>query len=256
MKTILSVSVLSALASSALALTAADDASNYGSWTNGSTGGSGFGVWDLTNNNNNGSDTFAGYFLGDSTTGAADINTGGNSFGIYANPGAAFATATRSFSSALSVNDQFTVNLGVNFDNGNKGFNLRSGGTTVFGFNVGGGAQINTAFSNNASTASYDYGGNAMIEAVILVTSANSVNYEIRRTSSEGTQGLLYAGSITGITGSIDNLEFYNSGTGDGLAQNNLYFNSLSVTNVPEPGTFALLSGCLALLWVVQRRRG
>ncbi|PXA04367.1 hypothetical protein DDZ13_07495 [Coraliomargarita sinensis] len=234
----------------------ADIASNAAyddGWQNGDNGGTGFGAWDLTNNNNNGTDVFAGYFIGDSTDGAADINTGGESFGIYANPGSAFATANRSFTSALSVNDQFTINLGVNFDNGNKGFNLRTGGTTAFGLNVGGGAQVNTAFTNNPSTAVYDYGGDALLQAVITVISANSLSYEVSRTSSQGTQDVLFSGTVTGISGALDNIELYNSGTDSGDAQNNLYFNNLSVTQVPEPSTLALLGGLLAMICLRRR---
>lgn len=235
---------------------ASDNASNYASWTNGSTGGTGFGTWDLTNNNDNGTDVFAGYFLGDSTAGAGDINTGGQSFGIYANPGSAFATAIRGINSPLGVNDQFTIQLALNFDNGNKGINLRTGGTNVFGFNVGSGAQINTSFTNVPSTATYDYGGNAVIDITILITSGTTLNYTVSRSSSQGTQGTLFSGSITSVTGSIDNFELYNSGTDDGSAQNNLYFNSMAVSSVPEPAAFAgMIALCILGLGILRRKR-
>ena len=87
---------------------ASDDASNYNDavgspnpWVTGSNGGSGFGAWDLSNNNNDSNTHFAGYFLGDSTAGTGDINTGGQSFAIYANPNGAFATAVRTHSWAI-----------------------------------------------------------------------------------------------------------------------------------------------------------
>lgn len=253
----ITVFLLSAALVSAASAQIADIASNYGgSWNNDDNNGTGFGAWDLTNNNNNGTDVFAGYFIGDSTAGAGDINTGGVSFGIYANPGGGFATAQRAFSSNLTVNDQFTVDLAVNFDNGNKGFNLRNdSNTTIFGFNVGSGAQINTAFTNNPSVATYDYGGgDALLQAVLTVIDANTLSYEISRSSSLGAQGVLFSGSVTGSFGNFNNLEFYNSGTDNGDAQNNLYFNSLSVTQVPEPSAFALLAGMLALSFAVRRR--
>ncbi len=241
---------------SLFALTASDDASNYGGgWTSGTNFGSGFTDWFLTSDDNAGAG-FAGSFVDDSTDGAGDINTGTNqSFGLFANSDAgATSSAIRSFSSALSINDQFEVDLALNFDNGNKGFNLRNGGTQVFGFNVGGGAQINTAFTNNATTAIYDYGDDAMLHAVIKVIGADTIEYEISRISNLGTQGVLFAGSITGITNPIDNVEFYITGTDDGDPANNFYFNSLIVSEVPELSSTSLLLGIATFSFCFRRR--
>ncbi len=254
MKALTTILALSLLTAHAALAQVVDNASNYATWTNGSSGGTGFGTWALNNNDDSLNPTtpiFAGNFLGDSTAGAADINTGGNSFGLYANPGAAFSTATRSFSTSLTTNDIFTVDLGLNFANGNKGFNLRTAGTNVFGFNVGSGASINTSFSNNPVTATYDYGGAAALTLTMTMTSASSLNYSVTRTSPLGTQGTLFDGSITGITGSVDNFEFYVSGTDDGDAQNNLYFNNLTV--VPEPTTWTLLGLGIGALIITRR---
>ncbi|HAV12107.1 MAG TPA: hypothetical protein DCX06_01240 [Opitutae bacterium] len=258
-KTLLFASFIALTSTGAFALTASDDASNYGSgWTDGSNGGSGFGLWSLNNNDGGGIAPFAGNFIGDSTAGAGDINTGASqSFGLYANPGAAFSTAIRSFSSALTTNDQFSFNFAVNFDNGNKGFNLRTAGDSIFNFNVGSGASVSSANATlNATLATYDYGGgDAMLEAVLTVISPSSINYLIRRVSGQGAQGDLFTGSVTGITGSIDNFELYVSGTDDGSAQNNLYFNNLDVSVVPEPSAYGLLAGLAALAFVMLRRR-
>ena len=75
-----------------------------------------------------------------------------------------------------------------------------------------------------------------MIEAVLEVISSSSINYKISRTSSSGYQGILFSGTVTGIVGSIDNFQFYNTGSNGG-DQNNLYFNNLKV--VPEPHAYA-----------------
>ena len=250
---LLSISTIS----KGFALFSSDVASDYGSnWNTGDNNGYGFNAWDLSNSNNDGETVFAGCFIGDSTSGAANINTGTNqSFGLFANPAGAYITAARGFSSNLSANDQFDVKLALNFDNGNKGFNLRNGVTNVFGFNVSNGANINSVFTNNAITAQYDYGGDALINAVVQITSSNSLSYEISRTSNLGIQGILYSGTITDINVSIDNVEFYVSGTDDGSAQNNLYFNSLQVTEVPEPAHISFILLFSAMVLTLLRRR-
>lgn len=243
------------------ALEASDDASAYGSsWSNGSNFGTGFGAWDLSDNNNNGSTIYAGSIIEDSTAGAGDINTGTNqSFGLYANPGTAYMNATRSFSSSLATNDRFTAKLAFNFDNGNKGFVLRSGTDEVVGFNLGNTTEINTDFTDSSTTANYDYGGDdAVIDVLIDVINATSLSYQISRTSSQGIQGVLFSGTVSGITAAIDNVKFYISDTnGNGGAKDNLYFNSLNVTNVPEPAQSVLALAAVALIFVgiVRRRR-
>lgn len=249
---LLSVTVVSR----AVALFSSDLASDYGSsWNTGDNNGSGFNAWDLENRNNDGAIVFAGGFIGDSTFGAADINTGTNqSFGLFANPVGAYITAVRGFSSNLSVNDQFNVKLALNFDNGNKGINLRSGVSNVFGFNVGNGANINSQFTNNATVAQYDYGGKALLNATVQITSSSSLSYEISRISDIGTQGVLYSGTITDINVSIDNVEFYISDTDDGSAENNLYFNSMQVTEVPEPANISLIILSSLIVLTLLRR--
>lgn len=157
----------------------------------------------------------------------------------------------------MGANDRFSAQLALNFANGNKGVLLRSGTTDVIGFNVGNEtAAINTVFTDNATAANYDYGGNdALIDVVIQVINSTSLSYQISRTSGSGRQGILYSGTVTGITSAIDNVKFYVSGTDNGGAQNNLYFNSLEVVNVPEPAQSVLVLAIMSLLAVGIRRR-
>lgn len=255
-----SAAAVLALIPSSYALVANDIASNYGAtWANGSTGGTGFLTWSISNND--GSGNFAGSFIGNSTPGAGDINTGGVSFALYANPAAAFINADRGFVSAMNIGDTFSFNLGVNFDNGNKGFNLYSGGiaaTQLFNFNVGGGAQVSagTGLTLNAGAGlGYDYGGASAIGVSLTFTDATTLTYSVNRTSPQGNQGILFSGTVTGALAAPDAFRFYASGTdAGGAAANNLYANSLSV--VPEPSTYALLTlGALALGGYAVRRR-
>ena len=243
-------------ASISFALNASDSASNYGGdWTDGSNAGTGFLDWSISSNGGTGGS--AGVFIGDSTAGAGDVNTGGSSFGIYAN-GAADSSveAIRSFSSALSTNDQFSFDFAVNFTDGNRGFNLRTGGSSIVGLNIfTGDATVSTSFTNTPSVAqTFDYGGgDQMLRAVILVISPSSVNYQISRTSSEGNQGILFAGSVSEIVGSIDNFNFYINGDASPNSDpENLYFNKLEV--IPESSTYGLILATLALATVARRR--
>jgi len=144
---------------------AADNASNYGTWTDGSNQGTGFLNWSLNNNDGGGVSPFAGNFLGDSTLGAGNINSGGSSFGLFANPSGAFSTAVRSFATALAISDEFTFQMAVNFNNGNKGFNLRTAGDSIFNFNVGAVSGVSSANAtlNPGAGAGYDYGAGLFV---------------------------------------------------------------------------------------------
>jgi hypothetical protein len=246
------------LASTALPLVAApasDVASNYASWSDGDNQGSGFAAWSL-NNNNNGTTVFSGNFIGDSIAGAGNINTGGESFGLFAHPGGAFSTAIRSFS--MSVGETFSTQIALNFDNGNKGFNFRIAGDSIFNFNVGGGGSVSSPNATliAGSGPGYDYGGNdAVIDLSLTLDTATQLSYDISRTSSQGFQGTLFSGTVTNFTGTPDNFEFYNSGTDDGSAQNNLYFNNLQI--VPEPSSILLMgiTGVAGLLAMSRHRK-
>lgn len=223
------------LSVSLFAQIASDNASNYGGiFSNGNNQGSGFEPWSITHNNSN--PPYAGSFTASSTSGAGDINVSGVSFGLYANPSTAYVNADRAFTVPLSVGNSFTFKMALNFDNGNKGFVLFAASMgQVFNFNVGSGGSVSA--SGGAVLApgpglGYNYGGNdAVISVRIDIASSTSFAYRIERVSSQGNQGVLFSGVVSGLTQSINGFRFYNSGTDNGAAQNNLYFNSLLVTS-------------------------
>lgn len=248
-----------AVGSNAYALLASDDAANYGAgWTNNANGGTGFLAWSFSSNDNPPT-IYAGAFTGNSTAGAGNINTSGVSFGLYANPAAGYFNADRGFASGLASGDVFSLQLALNYDNGNKGINLFAGAQgQIFNFNVGGGAGVSSA---NATLtpglgAGYNYGGSdAVLNLSFTMTSASQLSYLISRTSSQGFQGTLFSGTVSGLAEAPSGFRLYNSGTDNGDNQNNLYANSLSV--VPEPSTYALLgiSAIGMAGYMIRRRR-
>ncbi|HAQ57600.1 MAG TPA: hypothetical protein DCR32_01060 [Opitutae bacterium] len=79
----------------------------------------------------------------------------------------------------------------------------------------------------------------------------------IQRTSSATpSQNRSFELANITLSGAVDNFKFYVSGTESDIPANSLYVNNLQVSEVPEPGTYALIAGTLALLCVAKRRRG
>lgn len=240
-KIVFTLGMIVCVSSLQAATNGSDKASNYGgTWTNGSNGGTGFSPWNLTGNNNDNSTLFAGYFLGDSTAGSGDINTAGVSFAVYANPGNAFANADRNFDSSLLSGQTFSLDLAVNFRNGNKGFNLYDGATEIFNFNVG-----SNMYSINGVDTGLTYDAASVFHLSFTQTSLAGGTYTVSRGANMFSN--TYTGDASGF-------RLYNSGTDDGGNSNNLYFNNLTI--VPEPSTLSLMA-CPAIFgaWFFIRRR-
>ena len=118
---------------------AADSAAGYASatWVTGSNLGYGFTGWTFANDNNTAGGTFAFDFVGASGT---VIDTGGNSFGVYANgAGTPYSSIYRSFAftnatpgDSLAVGQVFKVRFANTAiaTNGYMGFCLRSSAAT------------------------------------------------------------------------------------------------------------------------------
>ncbi len=232
------------MSTSQAALFAYDDASSSvynDGWASGDNGGYGFSAWTL----DGGGSGYYGNFTGDSrnltdSLSGANINVAGESFGMYGNSGTAYAGATRNFTGGeLSAGQQFSFVIGVNYRNGNKGFDLRnSSGTTLWNFNVGGDAYK----VNGTSVFGNSYDANSAF-SFLFTQNGSMLDWTITRsgglTGTESGTSSIAAGNIAGV-------RFYVSGT-DGGNENDFYFNSLSV--VPEPTHIALgvFGGVMAL---------
>jgi len=248
---IASTSLLVVLAPRAKAqiVTNTDTAANYGGvgepgWTNGANAGSGFGSWNLYTTGT------AGNFLGSSVSqGFGNIDTDGQSFGMYGNPtGDNYFNAERSFSSALNTGDTFSINLAVAFRNGNKGISLFSGGfapaNEVWNFNVGG-----DNYTAGGSNLGWAYSQTSVFNLLATQTSANTYSISLTR------GGDLYTTNISGL-GGLSGFRMYVGSTDAGNDLNNLFANSLQTTVVPEPTTYAMLAlSAIALGGYTWRRR-
>jgi len=216
-------------------------------WDNTTDGGAPatFGAWTLTSTG-----AEAGLFIGDSTSLAlpgADINMSGESFGMFGHTGQT-SEALRDFNgNSLGVGQTFFFDMAVNFRNGNKGFDLRDSlDNVLFNFNVG----VDDYVVNNATTGSgtigNTYSDNTAFQLSFTQTSGTGGTWDITRSGGVSTSD--DSGTYTGVA---ENFKFYESQTDNGSAQNNLFFNSLTV--VPEPSS-ALL-GLLGATLLLRRRR-
>ncbi len=216
-----------------------DDASRYTPGTsgvtrwmsNGQRGDIEFGVWSHEAVAE--SWAAAGRFIGNSTAGAGDINTAGQSFGLYANPNGSpnpYAASTRKFAKpALTTGDVFSFKLTVNNRSpGNRGFDLRNAsGTGVFNFDVrSGGYYVN---GDNGASLNASHHANTVF-TFTFTQRERRVDYTIQRT---GGITASTSGSFNTDSGTIADVRFYISGASAGDASN-LYFNQFSLHTEPR----------------------
>lgn len=231
-----------------------DNASNSAyndGWQSGDNGGTGFGAWTLSGGSN------AGFFIGNSKNNGdgdgnndGDINTtGDNAWGLYANSGQT-ASAVRTFNSALSVGQTFTLRM----DNGW----IEGGGTVGFGlqnassdnrfefFFIGGASKYQRNDNGGVQNTTLDFtdGG---LTIVFTLTGADAYSATVTAYYDDNTSASdTFSGTLLN-SGAIDRLRLFNYNAGSG-SQRDAFFNSIAV---PEPALVSLL----AISGMLLRRR-
>lgn len=187
----------------------------------------------------------------------SQVPVNGSSWALYANSGQT-AAMIYDFSSSLVAGDSVSIAFDNGFINngGTVGFSLQNslglnrfefyfvGGTASYQINDNTGARdVDPAGTN--MTLPFTAGG---VGTILFTQGAgNTYTLSINGAAIENTGLVLTASDISRIR-----LFNFNAGSGSTHDQ---YFNSLVVTPVPEPSTYALIIGGLALLIFIARRR-
>ena len=213
----------------------ANDPAYDDGWTNGDDGGTPatFIPWGLQTT---GAGTL-GFSIESSTSlgGGANIDTSGESFGLYAQGGGNRVDAFRTFGESLQPGQTFSLDLAVRYTDGNKGFSLRDGGTTIFNINVGGGNYAVNDVTTGGGAVLGTYDENTVFSIQLTQTGLTEGTWQVVRSGGVSTTA---SGTYTGVP---TNFQFYVDSSGTGT-ENNLYFNNLAVTAIPEPSTISLLA--------------
>jgi hypothetical protein len=198
--------------------TLTDIPANYSTWSNGATGGTGFGAWSLTTVTTN-----AGHFLANNPT---NMNVGSSTgFGLWANNGGT-STATRNFNTPMAAGDSFALRFDNNWlvDGGETGFALADSNNNVklrFYF-VGGqnNYRITDATTARDSGLAYTNGG---LNLTVTLTSSNSYTLS--------TGGTNITGTLAAAGGAISRLIVENRNAGPDTPYN-LYIGALTHTRL------------------------
>lgn len=238
----------------ALASDVASDPAYDDGWTTGDNGGTGFGAWTLGTIGSGGA---AGHFIGDSSNnaggGSGNINTAGESFGLYAEPGMV-SEAFRPFTGALSVGQIFLID----FDNGwvdvggtvGLGLQNSAGQNRIEFFFIGGQTTYKIQHGTTQTDTGVGFTGDGL-KLEFALTGVDTMNVVIKNTSGT-TLASFSSLALGGDAGSgIDRVRLFNAGAGAG-SNHDAFYNSLQI--IPEPTT-GLLVGLGVMGAMLLRRR-
>ena len=260
---------LTSTAAAALAITlmtsahavivASDNGSNYGSgWTSGSNGGTGFGAWNFEMLGGGYKGTFVGNpsNIGVTGMGSSALALYANGAGATSSSGMAQAFAYRSFNNALGAGDSFSLQWGINWDQGSgdvgaKGFFLVTGSgfggraLTIYNYNSAA-ISVQSASSGTVSDIGFGYGTNAMTWT-FTQTTATSVTVTANDRDGSGTYSATFA-----VNGALSGFGLFTGNSNNG-GNSEPYYNNFTINAVPAPGAAALLG--LAGLITNRRRK-
>lgn len=191
------------------------------------------GGWQLHTTATNGSN--GGFFIGSSTAPGlgGNIDTGGSSWGLYANNGN-LSEAIRLFNDPLQSNQTFAVDMENNdVDTGESvGFGLRdSNNTNRFEFFFGGG-NSDYSINDNSGTRDTGIGWTPLgLNLAFTLTGVDSYSLVVSAAGTNSIGGLpkTITGTLEGVAGNlIDRMRLFNFDAGTGTIHN-LYFNLASV---------------------------
>ena len=164
-----------------------------------------------------------GYFLGNpSNNGMGTSGIGSNAFGFYAT-GGDYLNASRPLTNAMAVGDELTFWWAMNWDanGGGKGFDFKSGGTTIFTvLNSGSTAAITTS---SGGTADGNYGTTPML---VTLTRTSSSEYTFQMTGR--SSGFTHSETISSSS-AIDEVNIFIGAQNEGNGNRNIYFNKFNL---------------------------
>jgi hypothetical protein len=195
----------------------ATNSSYAGGWTNGSSGGSGFGPWNLSNT------AIAGFFIAGSAATNMNVNSS-NGFGLYANSGGV-AQAKRNLPVAMKTGDLFSLRFDNNW--------------------VSTGSQVGMALANSSGSNRFSFyfvGGqtnywindarNGTITGVPYSSSGWLLNFELTGSNSyRFTAGTNQITGNLGGDGAITQLVVTNNNAGSDTPYN-LYLGDMTYVEI------------------------
>jgi endonuclease/exonuclease/phosphatase family metal-dependent hydrolase len=213
-----------------------DAASNYaGSWSNGSTGGNGFGPWGIFASEGSGQ---AEAYLGDPTN--SDVQgMAPTAFALRASPEGSGANiwAWRPLELPLAVGEALAFDWGINWDsnNGSKGFMLVSGSATILSvIQYGYPGQVYLWYGNTFVDTGLVYGTRPM-RWTFRQVDARTLN--VTATSRGGGTDIAYSANVP-VPGAVTGFWCY-AAEMDPDPRRISYFDNLNTAPI-EPGGGAL----------------